>query len=164
MRGADGIKSGFTNQAGYGFLGSAERDGQRLIMVVAGSPRGRMRNEAARSLIEWGFNSFDSRLLAPAEQRIATASVQEGAARSVGLRAGGPVRIAIPRGKNPQVTLSVRYEGPIRAPISKGERIADLVIAIEGMPESRIPLHAEQDVEVAGPVQRLVNGFAGWIS
>ena len=78
MRGADGIKSGFTNQAGYGFLGSAERDGQRLIMVVAGSPRGTMRNEAARSLIEWGFNSFDSRLLAPAEQRIALARVQEG--------------------------------------------------------------------------------------
>ena len=164
VRGADGIKSGFTNQAGYGFLGSAERDGQRLIMVVAGSPRGTMRNEAARSLIEWGFSSFDSRLLAPADRRIASARVQEGAKRSVGLRARGPLRIAIPRGEDPKVTLSVRYEGPIRAPISQGERIADLVVAIEGMPESRIPLYAEQDIEVAGPVQRLVNGFAGWVS
>ena len=74
------------------------------------------------------------------------------------------MRIAIPRGKDPEVTLSVRYEGPIRAPISQGERIADLVVAIEGMPESRIPLYAEQDIEVAGPVQRLVNGIAGWVS
>ena len=162
--GADGIKSGFTNQAGYGFLGSAARNGRRLIMVVAASPTGRARNDAARSFIEWGFSAFDSKLVFPAGRPMADARVQGGSARSVGLVPQGPVRISVPKGSKSAANYSLRYEGPLRAPIAAGEQVAELVISVEGMPESRVPLMAESDVDVANPVQRVVNALAGWIS
>ncbi len=164
VRGADGIKSGFTNQAGYGFLGSAQRDNRRLIMVVAGSPSGRDRNRAARNLVEWGFAAFDSRLIFPADAVIADAKVQEGSARTVGLRAGGPIRIAYPKGRQPEIVLSVHYQGPLRAPISKDERVAELLVQIEGMPDSRLPLYANEAVGPANPFQRLLNGVLGSLS
>ena len=93
--GADGIKTGFTNQAGYGFLGSAERNGRRLVMVVAASPRGRERNDAARALIEWGFSNFDSRRLFETNERIAPAEVQDGGVSEIGLVSRRPVRLPL---------------------------------------------------------------------
>ncbi len=163
VRGADGIKTGFTNQAGYGFLGSAARDGRRLVMVVAGSPTGRARNRAARSFIEWGFAAFETRPIFAKGARIASAEVQGGGAGDVGLAAPGPVVVAIPEGANPEISLAVRYEGPLQAPVAKGEKVAELVIEIAGMPDVRVPLHAQEEVLRATPLQRLFNGFAGWI-
>ncbi len=164
VRGADGIKTGFTNQAGYGFLGSARRDGRRLIMVVAGSPSGRARNRASRSFIEWGFANFDSRTLFGNGVRIASARVQQGGAAHVGLKAQGPVRISIPRGQDPEVSLSLRYEGPLQAPIAEGEEVAELVVSIAGMPEQRVPLVANEEVLEATTVQRVFNAFRAWVT
>ena len=161
--GADGIKTGFTNQAGYGFLGSAIRDGRRLVMVVAGSPNGRARGNAARAFIEWGFDSFDSKPMFNRGAEVATARVQGGNAISVGLRARGPINVSVPRGTNPKMKMSVRYEGPLQAPIAAGEEVAQLVVNIDGMPEHRIPLVAAQSVEKAGLVGRIVNGVVGWV-
>ncbi|WP_247715178.1 D-alanyl-D-alanine carboxypeptidase family protein [Qipengyuania mesophila] len=162
--GADGIKTGFTNQAGYGFLGSAKRNGRRLIMVVAASPTGRARNRAARSFIEWGFKSFDSRTLFANKARIASARVQQGGAAQVGLTARGPVRISVPKGQSPKVSLTLRYEGPLQAPIAKGEEVAELVVSIDGMPEHRVPLVAREEVLKATPVQRVFNALRSWVT
>lgn len=161
VRGADGIKTGFTNQAGYGFLGSAQRDGRRLVMVVAASPRGRQRNTAARAFIEWGFTQFDSLRLFEHGERIAQARVQGGGMHSVGLRGRGPVRVAVPKGTDPDIALTLKYEGPLRAPIREGEEVARMVVQVEGMPEYSVPLYAEQDVFGATFVQRIINGLTG---
>lgn len=161
--GADGIKTGFTNQSGYGFLGSAQRDGRRLVMVVATSPRARLRNAAARSFIEWGFTQFDTRALFAPRERITLAEVQGGGVRSVGLRAPGPIQVAVPRGTRPEISLTVKYEGPLRAPIREGEEVAQMLVRVEGMPEYSIPLYAENDVFGATVVQRIINGLTGWI-
>lgn len=157
--GADGIKTGFTNQAGYGFLGSAERGGRRLIMVVAGSPTGRARNDAARSLIEWGFDAFDSHPLFHKGSYIGDASVQDGSARTVALIAPDNIGFALPRGHDAEVDLEIRYEGPLRAPIRAGEQVAELVITPKGMPSSHVPLVARDGVAEAGLVRRLANGL-----
>ncbi|WP_324827389.1 D-alanyl-D-alanine carboxypeptidase family protein [Qipengyuania zhejiangensis] len=159
--GADGIKTGFTNQAGYGFLGSAQRNGQRLVMVVAGSPTGRGRNAASRAFIEWGFKAFDSKRLFAKGQTVSTARVQGGSDSAVELTADGPLRVSIPRGTDPEITLAVRYEGPLQAPIQAGEPVAELVVSIEGMPDSRIPLKARNDVPKASALQRVGNGLLG---
>ncbi|MBX7481257.1 D-alanyl-D-alanine carboxypeptidase family protein [Qipengyuania qiaonensis] len=164
VAGADGIKTGFTNQAGYGFLGSAQRNGQRLVMVVAGSPDGRARNRASREFIEWGFQNFESRVLFADGERIAGADVQEGGATEVGLVVPGGVRIAIPRGSDPQVSLSLRYEGPLQAPVAKGEEVAELIVSIEGMPEHRVPLVAGEEVLEATMLQRVFNAFRSWVT
>ncbi|MEP2736389.1 MAG: D-alanyl-D-alanine carboxypeptidase family protein [Erythrobacter sp.] len=162
--GADGIKTGFTNEAGYGFLGSAIRNGRRLVIVVGGSPSEPIRDEAARQFIEWGFSNFASHEVFAAQTRIGNARVQNGADRSVGLVAPKPVRISVPNGTTPKMTMTVRYRGPLRAPITAGQEVAQLEVAVEGMPTSLLPLVAERAVENAGPFERIANGFAGWVS
>ena len=164
VKGADGIKTGFTNEAGYGFLGSAIRDGRRLVMVVGGSPSEAVRDEAARRFIEWGFSNFASREIFAANTRIGKARVQNGADRSVGLVAPKPIRISVPTGTTPKMTMTVRYRGPLRAPIAAGQEVAQLEVTVEGMPTSLLPLVAERAVEKAGPLERIANGFSGWIS
>lgn len=161
--GADGIKSGFTNQAGYGFLGSAQRGGRRLVMVVAGSPTGRQRNNAARAFIEWGFQAFDSRIVFPVGMKLADVRVQNGGLRHVDAVAPRPIRVAMPRGSRPLVTLKVRYEGPVRAPIAEGEEIAELAVFFDGRQVSTLPLVAKRSVASATQLQRVFNGIAGWM-
>ena len=162
--GADGIKTGFTNQAGYGFLGSAERNGRRLVMVVAASPRARDRNRAARDLIEWGFSAFEQRRLFAPDVPVALAEVQGGSSREVALVAANGVYVDLPTGSAGDVILKVDYEGPLRAPIARGEKVATLSISIDGMPDYTLPLYARDDVAQAGFADRILNGFMGWLS
>ncbi len=162
--GADGIKTGFTNEAGFGFLGSAERDGRRLVMVVGGSPSEEVRAEAARRFIEWGFSSFAAREMFPANQRIGNAKVQSGAKTSVGLVSAKPVKISVPTGTDPKITMAIRYHGPLRAPIKAGEEVAKLEVTVEGMPVSYLPLVAQEDVGNANLLQHIFNGFHGWLT
>ena len=97
-------------------------------------------------------------------ERIATAQIQEGGASQVGLVAPGGVRISIPKGSEPHVSLSLRYEGPLQAPVAKGEEVAELVISIAGMPENRVPLVAGEEVLEATLVQRVFNAFRSWVT
>ena len=161
--GADGIKTGFTNQAGYGFLGSAERNGRRLVMVVAGSDRARARNDASRKFIEWGFRAFDDRLLFRADERVGFAEVQDGSGDRVELVSRTPVRVAVRHGRAARIELSIHYDGPVRAPIDRGSEIARLVVSVDGETVNTLPLVASHPVVEAGPLQRLFNGMASWI-
>lgn len=161
--GADGIKTGFTNQAGYGFLGSAQRGGRRLVMVVAASPTGRQRNAGAKAFIEWGFHAFDSRILFPVGTELARPRVQNGGLRQVPAVAPRPIRLAVPKGPAPKVALKVRYEGPLQAPIKEGETIAQLAIFLNGKQVSTLPLVAERSVASASQLQRMFNGIAAWM-
>lgn len=161
--GADGIKTGFTNQAGFGFLGTAERNGRRLFMVVAGSPTGRARNTAARSLMEWGFQGFRSQLMFPINARIGEARVQGGGLRHIPLVPQRPIRIATPLGQPARVSLKITYDGPIKAPIEQGEEIARLAVFLDGRQVSTLPLVAEVSVASATPLQRVFNGIAGFL-
>lgn len=158
--GADGIKTGFTNQAGYGFLGSAQRDDRRLVLVVAGSPTGRLRDRTARDLIEWGFGNFPSKPLFARNAIVGTAQVQDGSRLELPLRTAQAIGYAVPVGARRNVRLSIEYEGPLRAPIRAGEHVAELVIAAEGMQPSRVPLVAAESVATAGPLRRIINALA----
>jgi D-alanyl-D-alanine carboxypeptidase (penicillin-binding protein 5/6) len=160
VAGADGIKTGFTNQAGYGFLGSAARDGRRLVMVIAGAPSSRIQHQASREFLEWGFQAFTGSPLFPKGADIGEARVQDGARRTVRLRAPIAVGYDLPAGHTGGVKLSIHYEGPLRAPIAKGEQVAELEIAADGMRPARVPLMAADDVPVANGLERIVNGIA----
>lgn len=164
LEGADGIKTGFTNQAGYGFLGSAMRNGRRLIMVVAGVDRPRDRANAAAALMDWGFAAFDSRPLFPAGASVALAKVQDGEQRTVPLIAPVAYSAASPRGTSDPVALQVVYDGPLEAPILKGSPVAELEIRIGNQPPHRLPLVAGADVPKAGLFTRLLNGLIGLFS
>lgn len=161
VAGADGIKTGFTNQSGYGFLGTAERDGRRLILVVAASPNNAARRRASRDLLEWGFSAFEHQRVYGPQKTIASANVQDGDAAKVALVAPGGVFLDRPRGKSPDVEMEVRYEGPLIAPIRQGEEIARLHVSIDGMSDYSIPLTAAHAVEKAGVLDRVWNGVRG---
>lgn len=159
--GADGVKTGYTRQAGYNFLGSAERGGRRLVMVVAGAPTIAARNRTSRELLNWGFDAFETRVILPAESAVGEARVQNGSARSVALQAPRNVLASVPRGTAADVTLAVRYRGPLEAPIAKGQEVAMLRVSVAGQRPHDVPLVAAEEVTEANLFQRLVNGVVG---
>lgn len=159
--GADGIKTGYTEQAGYNFLGSAERDGRRLAMVIAGAPSPAIRNKSSRQLIEWGFANFSSRELLPTGTKVGEAMVQDGSATSVPLLTESPVFANLPVGQDGSARLTLRYRGPIDAPLHEGDEVATLRIAIAGQEPHDVPLIAGADMGKANAWQRLRNGLTG---
>jgi len=159
--GADGIKTGFTNEAGFAYLGTARRDGQRLVLVLAGVESSRLRARLARAYLEWGFTAFDRRRLFEPGAVIGQAQVQDGAARRVALKAAGPVSITLPRGSTSVLTATIRYDGPLRAPLAAGQEVAVLEVTSPGAAPARIPLYTAEAVGTAGPLDRIINAIAG---
>jgi serine-type D-Ala-D-Ala carboxypeptidase (penicillin-binding protein 5/6) len=148
--GADGLKTGHTDEAGYGFTGSAEQNGRRLIMVVAGLDSFNQRIEESVKLMQWGFNAWQSKPLFKAGTTVGSARVQMGGDDEVALVAPRDLAVTIPAGILSKVTSTrIRYRGPVKAPIAKGQHIADLVVTTtEG--EQVTPLVAAEAVEEAG--------------
>jgi serine-type D-Ala-D-Ala carboxypeptidase (penicillin-binding protein 5/6) len=150
VAGADGLKTGHTEEAGYGFTGSAEQNGRRLIMVIAGLDSFNQRITESVRLMQWGFNAWQSKPLFKAGARIGTANVQLGSSSEVGLVAPRDLALTIPAGVLSKVgAMKVRYQGPLKAPIAKGQHVADLVVA---MPDGEqvMPLVAADAVGEAG--------------
>ncbi len=162
--GADGIKTGFTRQAGYNFLGSAERNGRRLVMVIAGSPTASLRNTTARDLLRWGFDAFESRQILPAGLPVGQAWVQNGDADEVSLRTERAVLASVPPERMREVKLSIRYRGPVEAPIAKGQQVAFLRVEVPGQQPHDVPLVAAEPVERANVLERLRNGLLGLLT
>lgn len=162
VEGADGIKTGYTNEAGLGYLGSAKRGGQRLVVVIAGANSESIRGEAARGLIEWGFSAFDRIQVARQGELVGAARVQNGIASSVNLQTERPVFVNVPSKSARDMRVSVAYDGPLRAPIEAGARVATLLVEFPGSEPARIPLLAETSVEKAGFLTRIWNGVTGW--
>ncbi|MDJ0977741.1 MAG: D-alanyl-D-alanine carboxypeptidase family protein [Erythrobacter sp.] len=161
--GADGLKTGYTNQAGYTYLGSAKRGEQRLIVVIAGSPRSADRAKAARDLIEWGFADFERREIFADGAVVGAARVQNGSHRRVDLVTDRPVAINLPQGAGESLAMTIRYDGPLRAPFPAGAAIATLEITAPGIAPARVPLFAGHSVEKANWLDRIVNAVARWL-
>ena len=150
VAGADGLKTGHTDEAGYGFTGSAEQNGRRLIMVIAGLDSFNKRIEESVRLMQWGFNAWQSKPLFKKNTNVGSARVQLGSESEVSLVAPRNLVVTIPAGVLSKTgAMKIRYKGPVKAPIAKGQHIADLVVA---MPEGEqvMPLVAGEAVEQAG--------------
>lgn len=164
VEGADGIKTGYTNEAGFGFLGTAKRGGQRLILVVAGGNQYGGRARAARSLMEWGFANFDRRPLFPANAKVGEVQVQNGSAGRVTVTTPYEVSVNVPKGRRDDLEMRIIYDGPLHAPIAKGEQVATLEITAPDMATARVPLLAQNAISEASLLDRIFNGFTGWFS
>jgi D-alanyl-D-alanine carboxypeptidase (penicillin-binding protein 5/6) len=160
VAGADGLKTGHTEEAGYGFTGSAEQNGRRLIEVVAGLPSWNARVSESTRLMEWGFNSWTAKPLFKAGQRVGSAQVQLGSESEVPLVAPRDLAVTIPAGLTSGATaMKIRYQGPIAAPIKKGQQVAELVITTGDTPPQVVPLVAGEDVGKAGLFGRMWLGL-----
>jgi len=148
--GADGLKTGHTDEAGYGFTGSAEQNGRRLVMVVAGLNSFNQRIEESVRFMDWGFRAWQAKPIVAKGRKVADADVQLGSSSTVGLVAPKPLTVAVAAGAVPEMTARVVYQGPLKAPIRAGQQVAELVVTAPDMPEQRLPLVAEADVGEAG--------------
>jgi D-alanyl-D-alanine carboxypeptidase (penicillin-binding protein 5/6) len=157
--GADGIKTGFTDEAKYTFLGSAERDGRRLVMVLATVPTAWQRAKAARALLEWGFSAWDSRRLFAAGEQVGHALVQQGDAAQVALLTPRAYFATTRKGRHEPVTMRLIYKGPLTAPIAKGSEVAELEVRIGDDAPIRMPLLAANAVARGNAFNRLRNGL-----
>jgi D-alanyl-D-alanine carboxypeptidase (penicillin-binding protein 5/6) len=160
--GADGLKTGHTDEAGYGFTGSAEQNGRRLIEVLAGMSSWNERVQQSTRLIEWGFNAWQDKPLFNAGANVGTAQVQLGSSSEVPLVAPTNLAVSVPAGlslTSRPITMKIRYEGPLVAPISKGQQVAELVITTGETPPQIVPLVAGEDVGRAGFFGRIWLGL-----
>jgi D-alanyl-D-alanine carboxypeptidase (penicillin-binding protein 5/6) len=152
--GADGLKTGYTKEAGYGLVGSAVQNGLRLIVVVAGLKTAKERADSAKKLLEWGFRNFESNLLFPQGANIAYAKVYGGEQSSVALVAGRAVTLMVPRDARERIIARVVYSGPVRPPVQKGQTIGTLKVWRGDVMALQIPLQAAENVGIGGIPRR----------
>jgi serine-type D-Ala-D-Ala carboxypeptidase (penicillin-binding protein 5/6) len=152
--GADGLKTGYTKEAGYGLTGSALNNGLRLIAVGNGFKTMKERAEEMRKLMEWGFRSFESRALFAAGETIGEAKTYGGAKGRVPLVSPQPVRVLVPRSTSEKLSAKIIYSGPVVAPIEKGQPIGTLRVSRGENVVLEVPLQAGEDIGQGGLPQR----------
>ncbi|HMB78142.1 MAG TPA: D-alanyl-D-alanine carboxypeptidase family protein [Kiloniellaceae bacterium] len=153
--GADGLKTGHTEEAGYGLVASAVQDGRRLILVVSGLDSVKARAEESARLLTWGFRQFDNYELAKAGETVETAEVWMGQSKTVPLVAAEDVVVTMQRASRKDMEVKVVYEGPLEAPIAAGSEIARLTVSAPEMESVSVPLQAGADVPRLGPFGRI---------
>jgi D-alanyl-D-alanine carboxypeptidase (penicillin-binding protein 5/6) len=157
--GADGLKTGHTDEAGYCFTGTAIQNGRRLLMVVAGLPSFNSRITESTAFMQWGFEAWKvKRLFAPGST-IGSARVQLGNSTSVALESPQAINVTLPAQGAVTYKISIRYNGPVRAPILKGQHIADLLVKTSDGREAVVPLKAANAVTKAGYIGMAWNGL-----
>ena len=159
IAGADGVKTGHTDEAGYCFTGTAQQNGRRLMMVVAGLPSMAARAEESRKLLTWGFTAWRAQRLFKSRAVVATLPVQLGTLSRVQVVAPRALSLALPAKDAPRYKLFVRYAGPVKAPIKKGAELAQLLAKFDDGSVQIMPLVAARAVGRAGFFGRAFNGF-----
>ena len=151
--GADGLKAADPADGGFGLVGSAVQDGQRLIVVMYGLKSATERAEEARKLFDYGFHSFDRRTVFEAGQTVGAASVYGGKSGEVPLITERPITIFVPRGESGKVVAKIVYDGPLPAPVSKGQDAGRLKIWRDDMLAIDAPLKTGAAVGARRPDQ-----------
>jgi D-alanyl-D-alanine carboxypeptidase (penicillin-binding protein 5/6) len=144
--GADGLKTGFTNDGGYGLVGSTVQSGTRLLVVVNGLRTAKERADEAKKIIEFGYRGFEAKPLFEAGQIIGSAKLFGGASGSVPLVGEGPINVLMPKNASERLTAKIVYSGPVPAPVKHGQQIASLNIYRGNLLVAEAPLFAAEDV------------------
>lgn len=153
--GADGLKTGHTQEAGFGLVGSAKQGDRRVIFVITGIDTARERAQESQAIVNWAFRQFAIREVGQAGDQFAEAPVWMGAEPTVGLVASEDLSILMPALATGDIEADVVFTGPVEAPIAQGDALAELVFTPEGLPEMRLPLVADRDVPAGGFVSRM---------
>ena len=156
--GADGLQTGNSADGGFGLIGSAVLNGQRLIVVVNGLKTAPERAAEARKMLDWGFRNFEPRTLFRSGSVIEEASVFGGAEASVGLVSNRDVVALVPRGDAGKMVASITYRAPLVAPVVKGTEVARLKVKRGEIQAVDVPLYAAEDVPVGSLTQRASDG------
>jgi D-alanyl-D-alanine carboxypeptidase (penicillin-binding protein 5/6) len=155
--GADGLKTGETSEAGFNLVGSAVQDNLRLIVVIMGAKSEKERAEEARKMLDWGFHSFESRVLFAEGQTVGEAKVFGGATSYVPLLGPGTVRVMVPKSGSERLLARIIYSGPVPAPVVKGQSIGKLKVWRGENLALEVPLTAAEGVAPGTMTQRAMD-------
>jgi len=158
--GADGLKTGHTDDGGYGLVASADQDGRRLILVVNGLGSERERETESKRLLTIGYRDFKAYDLVLADQVLGTAPVFGGIAKEVGLTIAAPVRRVMNVDTRARMKASLDYSAPLKAPVKKGTKVGTLTIAVPDSEPTVVDLVTNADVARTGPVGAFTLGLA----
>ncbi len=147
---ADGLKTGHTEEGGYGLVASAQRAGRRVIVVVNGLPSMHARAEESERLLEWSYREFENVTLFTAGDTVEQARVWLGARATVPLVGGRDLVVTMPRSWRQTAKIAVAYADPIPAPVGRGDVLGKLTVSGPGVPPMDVPLLAGMDVPRAG--------------
>jgi serine-type D-Ala-D-Ala carboxypeptidase (penicillin-binding protein 5/6) len=158
LEGADGLKTGFSKEGGYGMVGSAVQNGLRLIVVINGLDDPDDRTSEAKKMLEWGFRNFEARTLFAAQQPVGYARVFGGDSRSVMLASPEPIKVMVQKNGTDKLIARVVYNGPVRAPIESGQQVG--VVKVWRGPNIAVeaPVYAAESVGKGSTVRRAIDG------
>ena len=156
---ADGMKTGHTEESGYGLVGTALRQDRRLVLVVNGLSSKKVRSSESERLLEWGFREFNNYEMFKAGDVVTDANVWLGKKGTVALLIEDDLTLTLPKKARRDMKVTVSYEGPLPAPIQKGQRVATLTITAPDVDTLEIPLVAGDSVGQLGLVGRLGAAF-----
>jgi D-alanyl-D-alanine carboxypeptidase (penicillin-binding protein 5/6) len=158
LEGADGLKTGFTKEGGYGMVGSAVQNGMRLIVVVNGVDDPDDRITEAKKLLEWGFRNFEARTLFAAQQPVGYAKVFGGESRSIKLASPEPIKVMVQKNGSDKLIARIVYNGPVRAPIEPGQRVGLVKVWRGANIAVEAPVYAAEAVGAGSTVRRAIDG------
>ncbi|MEA2940800.1 MAG: hypothetical protein QOD09_1329 [Bradyrhizobium sp.] len=158
LEGADGLKSGYSKDGGYGMVGSAVQNGMRLIVAVNGLDDPDDRVTEAKKLLEWGFRNFEARTLFAAQQPVGYAKVFGGESRSVKLASPEPVKVMVQKNGSDKLIARIVYNGPVPAPIESGQRVGFVKVWRGANVAVEAPVYAAESVATGSTVRRAIDG------
>ena len=154
------MKTGYTDDAGYGLVASAERGGQRLVMVITGLDSPKARGVEGQKLLEYGFRTFKEYRLFEPGKPVAEVPVWLGERATVPLVGEDPISVTLPRAARDGLKATVAFEAPVPAPIGAGQRLGRILVTAPGMEDMEIPLVAGEAVPRAGIVGRMTSALS----
>jgi D-alanyl-D-alanine carboxypeptidase (penicillin-binding protein 5/6) len=158
LEGADGLKTGYTKEGGYGMVGSAVQNGMRLIVVVNGLEDPDDRASEAKKMLEWGFRNFEARTLFAPQQLVGYAKVFGGESRSVKLASSEPIKVMVQKNGSDKLIARVVYNGPVRAPIEPGQRVGIVRVWRGANIAMEAPVYAAEPVARGSTMRRAIDG------
>ncbi|HEU4985531.1 MAG TPA: D-alanyl-D-alanine carboxypeptidase, partial [Rhizobiaceae bacterium] len=165
--GADGMKTGYTEESGYAIVGSVNRNGRRLFAAMSGMESAEERAEEARKLLDWGIRAFEKTEIFAEGETVGEAAVFGGEKGGVKLRANGPVSILVPVTNRDRLVARIVYQGPVEAPVEEGTEIGTLKVWIGDTLSQETPLYAAESVDVGKLHQRALGAveelLIGWL-
>src|SRR5450432_3836361 len=158
LEGADGLKTGYTKDGGYGMVGSAVQNGLRLFVVVNGLDDPDDRATEAKKMLEWGYRNFEARTLFAAEQPVGYAKVFGGESRSVKLASPEPIKVMVQKNGTDKLIARVVYNGPVRAPIAAGQPVGVVRVWRGTNIAMEAPVFAAEAVDKGSTIRRAIDG------
>jgi D-alanyl-D-alanine carboxypeptidase (penicillin-binding protein 5/6) len=155
VAGADGLKTGHTDESGYSLIGSVLRGDRRVIFVISGLPSMKDRAAEGERLAEWAFREYNNYKLFSAGDKVDDADVWLGDGPKVGMTVANDLTVTLPRAARRDMKVTVAYDKPVPAPIKQGDQIGKVVVSVPQMPPMERPLFAAANVRPIGTLGRM---------